>query len=111
MSYEALIGTLRAETLERLSGVGRVLLVQDTTSLDFSGHAAVEGLGTLENKGRRGLFVHSTLAVSETGLPDAKGQAYRLPAGTFFAIRDGRIARITTYYNLTDWIMQVSVGG
>jgi hypothetical protein len=69
VSYEALIGTMRAETLERLSGVGRVLLVQDTTSLDFSGHAAVEGLGTLENKGRRGLFVHSTLAVSETGLP------------------------------------------
>ena len=69
VSYEALIGTMREETSERLSGVGRVLLVQDTTSLDFSGHAAVEGLGTLENKGRRGLFVHSTLAVSETGLP------------------------------------------
>lgn len=48
--------------------------------------------------------------VSETGLPDAKGQRYALPAGTFFAIRDGKIARVTTYYNLTDWIMQVSVG-
>ena len=31
-----------------------------------------------------------------------------LPAGTFFAIRDGKIARVTTYYNLTDWIAQVS---
>ena len=47
---------------------------------------------------------------SETGMPDATGQTYALPAGTFFAIRDGRIARITTYYNLTEWIMQVSVG-
>ena len=46
--------------------------------------------------------------VTETGLPDAKGQRYALPAGAFFAIRDGRIARVTTYYNLTDWIMQVS---
>ena len=45
---------------------------------------------------------------SETGLPDATGQAYALPAGTFFAIKDGRIARVTTYYNLTEWIMQVS---
>ena len=45
---------------------------------------------------------------SETGLPDATGQTYRLPAGTFFAVRDGKITRVTTYYNLTDWIMQVS---
>ena len=45
---------------------------------------------------------------SETGLPDATGQEYRLPAGTFFAVRDGKITRVTTYYNLTDWIMQVS---
>lgn len=52
--------------------------------------------------------VHGKYLVSETGLPDAKGQTYRLPAGTFFALRDGKIARVTTYYNLTDWIMQVS---
>ncbi len=45
---------------------------------------------------------------SESGLPEAKGQTYRLPAGTFFAIRDGKIARVTTYYNLTDWIAQVA---
>ncbi|MGG5817245.1 ketosteroid isomerase-related protein [Falsiroseomonas sp. HW251] len=45
---------------------------------------------------------------TEPGLPAARGQAYRLPAGAFLAIRDGRIARITTYYNLQDWIRQVS---
>ena len=51
--------------------------------------------------------------MTETGLPEAKGQVYKLPVGTFFAIEPGQhgpeIARITTYYNLTDWIMQVSV--
>jgi steroid delta-isomerase-like uncharacterized protein len=52
--------------------------------------------------------VHGTYLASETGLPKARGQRYLLPAGTFFAIREGKIARITTYYNLTDWIMQVS---
>lgn len=52
--------------------------------------------------------VNGTYLVTETGLPDAKGQRYALPAGTFFAIRDGKIARVSTYYNLTDWIMQVS---
>ena len=46
--------------------------------------------------------------VTETGLPDAKGQRYALPGGTFFVLRDGKIARVTTYYNLTEWIMQVS---
>lgn len=47
---------------------------------------------------------------SEEGLPPAKGQTYTLPAGTFFAVRDEKIARVTTYYNLTDWIVQVSTG-
>jgi steroid delta-isomerase-like uncharacterized protein len=45
---------------------------------------------------------------SDEGLPDAKGQEYRLPAGAFFEIRDGKVARITNYYNLQDWIAQVS---
>ena len=52
--------------------------------------------------------VHGSYLNTDEGLPAAKGQKYVLPAGTFFAIRDGRIARVTTYYNLTDWIMQVS---
>ncbi|ADZ69697.1 ketosteroid isomerase-related protein [Polymorphum gilvum] len=52
--------------------------------------------------------VNGTYLATDEGLPEARGQTYRLPAGTFFAIRDGRIARITTYYNLQDWIAQVS---
>ena len=45
---------------------------------------------------------------SDEGLPAAKGQEYRLPAGAFFEIRDNKVARITNYYNLQDWIDQVS---
>jgi steroid delta-isomerase-like uncharacterized protein len=52
--------------------------------------------------------VHGQYINTDSGLPAAKGQAYVLPAGTFFAIRGGKIARVTTYYNLTDWIAQVS---
>ncbi|HRY06748.1 MAG TPA: ketosteroid isomerase-related protein [Hyphomicrobiaceae bacterium] len=52
--------------------------------------------------------VHGTYLNTDAGLPEAKGQSYVLPAGTFFAIRDGKIARVTTYYNLTDWIAQVA---
>jgi steroid delta-isomerase-like uncharacterized protein len=46
--------------------------------------------------------------VTDEGLPEAKGQTYRLPAGAFFDIWDNKIARVTNYYNLEDWIAQVS---
>jgi len=42
------------------------------------------------------------------GLPSANGQHYSLPAGIFFEVDDGRISRVTTYYNLKQWIAQVS---
>lgn len=42
------------------------------------------------------------------GLPPADGQSYSLPAGIFFEIDDGRISRVTTYYNLKQWIALVS---
>ena len=45
---------------------------------------------------------------SDEGLPEAHGQKYILPAGAFFVVRDGKVARITNYYNLQDWIDQVS---
>ncbi|WP_234854610.1 ketosteroid isomerase-related protein [Paracoccus everestensis] len=51
--------------------------------------------------------VNGTYLKTDEGLPEAKGQTYRLPAGTFFTIRDGKIARVTTYYNLSDWMRQV----
>ncbi len=46
---------------------------------------------------------------TDPGLPEAHGQRYRLPAGSFFSLRDGKIARVTTYYNLKEWIRQVSL--
>jgi steroid delta-isomerase-like uncharacterized protein len=55
--------------------------------------------------------VHGTYLQTDEGLPPANGQTYILPAGTFFAVKDGRITRVTTYYNLTDWLMQVTGEG
>lgn len=52
--------------------------------------------------------VHGEYLKTDPGLPEAKGQRYILPAGGFFEVKDGRIARITTFYNLNDWIAQVS---
>jgi steroid delta-isomerase-like uncharacterized protein len=52
--------------------------------------------------------VHGTYLVADEGLPPARGQSYQLPAGAFFQLRDGLIARVTMYYNLNDWLAQVA---
>jgi steroid delta-isomerase-like uncharacterized protein len=52
--------------------------------------------------------VNGTYLNTDSELPPAQGQKYVLPAGTFFSVRDGKITRVTTYYNLTDWIAQVA---
>lgn len=56
-------------------------------------------------------MVKGRYIATDEGLPEARGQTYELRAGTFLAIRDGLIGRVTTCYNLRDWIAQVRGGG
>lgn len=42
------------------------------------------------------------------GCPPANGQHYKLDCGSFFEISAGKIKRVTVYYNMSDWIRQVS---
>lgn len=57
--------------------------------------------------------VHGEYLVADEGLPPANGQRYVLPGGAFFEIGfdegggNGRITRVTNYYNLEDWLRQV----
>lgn len=51
--------------------------------------------------------VLGTYLTTDEGLPEARGQTYRLAAGAFFEIRDGKVARISNYYNLQEWLRQV----
>jgi steroid delta-isomerase-like uncharacterized protein len=44
----------------------------------------------------------------EEGFPEAHGQTYVLPAAAFLEVRNGKISRVTTYYNLPLWISLVS---
>lgn len=45
--------------------------------------------------------------VTDPGLPEAEGQSYKLRVGAFFEIRNGKITRVSTHYNLKDWTRQV----
>ena len=58
-------------------------------------------------RGAAEFVVNGQYLVTDEGLPEANGQTYRLPAGAFFEISDGKVARITNHYNLNDWIAQV----
>ncbi len=51
--------------------------------------------------------VHGVYKATDSGLPEATGQRYVLPAGAFFEVQDGLIARVTNTYNLADWLRQV----
>ena len=51
--------------------------------------------------------VHGEYLAQDSGLPPACGQRYALPAGAFFSLKDGRISRVTMYYNLQEWLRQV----
>jgi steroid delta-isomerase-like uncharacterized protein len=53
-------------------------------------------------------IVNGTYLQTDAGLPEARGQAYCLPAGSFFSLENAKITRVVTYYNLSDWIRQVS---
>jgi steroid delta-isomerase-like uncharacterized protein len=52
-------------------------------------------------------FIRGQYLATDEGLPEAKGQTYHLRVGAFFEIRDGRILRVTNYYNLNSWLRMV----
>jgi hypothetical protein len=53
----------------RMAGQPLVLVVQDTTSLDYSAHRKTQGLGPVSSNGGQGLLVHTALALTEEGEP------------------------------------------
>ena len=85
---------------------------------EFCSHMGVSYRETLKDmvifvnedatRGAAEFVVHGEYLKTDPGLPEAKGQRYILPAGAFFDLREGKIARVTTFYNLQDWVAQVS---
>ncbi len=73
VTVENILAPHRERTLRRMRGQQTVLLVQDGTDLNFAEHSAGKGLGLIgknqHSQGSVGLHMHSTLAISEGGLP------------------------------------------
>lgn len=67
---EKILEAHESATLERARLSRRLLLVQDTTELDYTSHKALKGAGRLDKQTRRGFYAHSRLLVDEnTGVP------------------------------------------
>lgn len=52
-------------------------------------------------------FVKGIYVKTDPPLPPANGQPYDLRVGAFFELDKGKITRMTTYYNLQDWLKMV----
>jgi steroid delta-isomerase-like uncharacterized protein len=52
-------------------------------------------------------YIEGKYLSTDAGLPPATGQKYRLRCGAFFDLKNGKIARVTNYYNMKEWLGQV----
>lgn len=57
-----------------------------------------------ENRAAAEFFIDGVYKKSQEGLPPARGQKYKIPVGAFFDVKDGKITRVTNYYNLPGWM-------
>ena len=52
--------------------------------------------------------VEGEYIADDIGMPPAQNQKYRMPGAAFFALREGRIHRVSDHYNLQEWFSQVA---
>lgn len=60
------------------------------------------------NVGAAEFYVDGRYIGTDSGLPEATGQTYRIRAAAFFETDGEVITRITSYYNLREWIAAIS---
>jgi len=53
-------------------------------------------------------IVNGEYRAQQFGLPPARGQEYELSGASHFTVDDGLISRISVYYNVADWLIQVA---
>lgn len=64
VSADAVLAPHSQRTVERMGAHPRVLCIQDTSELDYTGKPSMQGLGPLNLELRRGLYLHPTLALT-----------------------------------------------
>jgi len=114
--YPAMLALLADDVVHDINQgereVGHELFAKFLERMDTSYHERLVDLVLLSDETGTRLAaeftVLGTYLKADEDLPPAHGQTYRLPAATFFEVQDGKIKRVTTYYNLKDWLLQVA---
>jgi hypothetical protein len=66
---DAIVAPHRDATWDRSGQESWVLIAQDTSYFNYTGHPATQGLGPIERVDDPGLLVHTALAMTEQGVP------------------------------------------
>ncbi len=53
--------------------------------------------------------IHGVYVRTDEGFPEARGQTYVLPVCAAFTLRDGKVARVSNFYNVNEWRAQIEV--
>ena len=64
VTAEAVLAPHIACTVKRMGAHPRVLCIEDTSEIDYTGKPSMQGLGPLNRETRQGLYLHPTLAVT-----------------------------------------------
>jgi steroid delta-isomerase-like uncharacterized protein len=112
---EAMLAMLTDDVIHDInqggSEVGRETFRSFLARMDRCYREQVEDLQVFASEdGSRGsaeFFINGAYIATDDGLPPATGQTYRLRVGAFFDLREGRVARVTNYYNLQEWLRLV----
>lgn len=77
VTFEALATPHWQGTRDAAGQRATVLMIQDTSTLDYSRHRVTRGLGSIGDGDGYGLLLHSTLAVDPSGAGEVLGLAYQ----------------------------------
>lgn len=103
---------IRHEPNQGKPRIGKALFQEFMQGMDTSYAEELKDIvlfeGEKEGRIAAEFVVHGKYKKAEAGLPEAKGQPYVLPAAAFLEVKNGKISRVTTYYNLQQWIDLVS---
>jgi hypothetical protein len=69
VTESALLAPHQTATLQRVQAQERVLVIQDTTEIDYSSKEDLEGKGPLSVEARQGFFAHSQYVVTPERVP------------------------------------------
>ena len=93
--------------------IGREAFQRFLERMDHSYREQVEDLHILTSpnhpqRAAAEFQISGTYHHTDSRLPPATGQRYRLPVGAFFELTETHISRVTNYYNLQEWLRQIS---